>query len=169
MKYKKRAVVHPPHRQRLGRRLELKENHGTGPREGKKNVHTRLKTWLKPQSATTHGRRVRRAPQARVVVGPPTPCLDLAMRLGGEGELELARAVEDAVATLLRVGVDVGEPADAAAGDGLEVRAVLVEHIEVCLLLVDGCLRAGAVRALAAVLYGGRPPVLRAQAASAYR
>ena len=88
------------------------------------------------------------------------------MRLGGEGELELAGAVEDTVAALLRVRVDVGEPADAAARHGLEVRAVLVEHVEVRLLLRDGCLRACAVRVLAAVLYRGRPSVLRARSIS---
>ena len=125
---------------------------------------TRLKTWKNPTrdyartSGTTRAAGSRRQRTASLK--------NLAVRLGGEGELELAGAVEDAVAALLRVRVDVGEPADAAAGHGLEVRAVLVEHVEVRLLLCDGGLRACAVRVLAAVLYRGRPSVLSARSIS---
>ena len=61
----------------------------------------------------------------------------LAVGPGREVELGLPGGVKDAVAVLHVVRVDVREPADTAAGDGLEELAVGVEVIEVVLLLRD--------------------------------
>ena len=57
--------------------------------------------------------------------------------LWGKWKFELPRRRVNTIARFLTVRIDVGKPADAAGGHGLEILAVIIQELIISLLIAD--------------------------------